>query len=255
MGICEMLTSERKALILQVLKQDGRIVAKAFSQQMRVSEDTIRRDLRELAGEGMLQRVHGGALPSSPATADFASRQQAGISTKATLGRLGAGLLRPGQIVFLDGGTTNVQLARQLPLDLVATIVTHSPSIAIELVNHPYVEIEMIGGRLFKHSIVTMGSTAAEAISRIRVDIYFMGVTGLHPETGATTGDAEEAAVKRMISRQAAETIVLATREKLGAASAFGIIPLAEITAIVTEPDLPGDLMEQFRTSERGHIS
>lgn len=242
-----MLTTERKALIQEVLRRDGRLVAKAFSQELGVSEDTIRRDLRELAGEGLLQRVHGGALPASPAVADFAEREQAAAPIKAALGRAAAGLIRPGQIVFLDGGTTNVQLARHLPRDLKATVVTHSPSIAVELARHPTVEVEMIGGRLFKHSIVAVGSASAEAISRIRIDAYFMGVTGLHLETGATTGDGEEAAIKRMIARQSAETIVLATREKLGAASAFGIVPLAEITTLVTEAGLPDPLLEAFR--------
>ncbi|WP_092497894.1 DeoR/GlpR family DNA-binding transcription regulator [Faunimonas pinastri] len=243
-----MLTTERKALILQRLRQDGRLIAKAFSQQLGVSEDTIRRDLRELAGEGLLQRVHGGALPASPAVADFTERAQARTSAKAALGSAAAGLIRPGQIIFLDGGTTNVQLARQLPRDLKVTVITHSPSIAVELARHPLAEVEMIGGRLFKHSIVAVGSASAEAISRIRVDAYFMGVTGLHPETGATTGDGEEAAIKRLIARQSAETIVLATSEKLGAASAYSIVPLAEITTLVTAAGLDSALLRPFRS-------
>lgn len=242
-----MLTSERKARILDVLRRDGRLVAKGFAQQLGLSEDTIRRDLRELAGEGLLQRVHGGALPASPAVADFAERERAASPAKAVLARAAARLIRPGQIVFLDGGTTNVELARQLPRDLRATIVTHSPSIGVELARHPLVEVEMIGGRLFKHSVVALGSASAEAIARIRIDAYVMGVTGLHPEAGATTGDGEEAAIKRLIARQSAETIVLATREKLGAASPYGIVPMGEITVLVTEAGLPEEVLQPFR--------
>src|SRR5215470_19734155 len=104
-----MLTSERKALILQRLRQDGRVIAKAFSQELNLSEDTIRRDLRELAGAGLLQRVHGGALPSSPAMADFATRRSVATSGKRAIGRAAAGMVQPGQVVFLDGGTTAVQ--------------------------------------------------------------------------------------------------------------------------------------------------
>lgn len=241
-----MLTSERKGLILKLLRLDGRVVAKEVSQQLGLSEDTIRRDLRELAADGLLQRVHGGALPASPAIADFGIRERMGQSAKERLGRAGAHLIQPGQIVFIDGGTTNAQLVRALPPDLRATIVTHSPSIAVELSSHPSVEIELIGGRLFKHSIVTTGARSAEAISRIRADLYFMGVTGLHPDTGATTGDAEEAAMKRMICGQSAETIVLATAEKLGAASAYGIVPLADISTLITEPGLPGETLDRF---------
>ncbi|WP_294644261.1 DeoR/GlpR family DNA-binding transcription regulator [uncultured Aureimonas sp.] len=244
-----MLTTERKALIQEVLRRDGRLVAKSFSQELGVSEDTIRRDLRELAADGLLQRVHGGALPASAAVADFAVRELAAVPAKASLGRTAASLIRPGQIVFLDGGTTNVQLARHLPNDLKATIVTHSPSIAVELARHPTVEVEIVGGRLFKHSIVTTGSTSAEAIARIRFDAYVMGVTGLHPDIGATTGDAEEASIKRLISRQSAETIVLATREKLGAASAYSIVPLADVTTLVVEAEATPSDLQPFQST------
>jgi DeoR/GlpR family transcriptional regulator of sugar metabolism len=250
-----MLTTERKALIRQVLQRDGRLIAKAFSQQLGVSEDTIRRDLRELAGEGLLQRVHGGALPASPAVADFTARESALPSTKAALGRAAVRLIRPGQIIFLDGGTTNVQLARQMPPDMKVTVVTHSPSIAVELAGHALVEVEVIGGRLFKHSIVCVGAESANAIARIRIDAYFMGVTGLHPEAGATTGDSEEAAIKRLIVRQSAETIVLATREKLGAASAYSIVPLADIATLVTDVDPDDPLLSAFRTPSLDIVS
>jgi DeoR/GlpR family transcriptional regulator of sugar metabolism len=242
-----MLTRERKAHILGVLRRDGRVVAKELSHELGLSEDTVRRDLRELASDGLLQRVHGGALPASPAVADFAGRQRLASDAKAAIGRAAARMVQPGQVVFLDGGTTAVQLARHLAPDLRATIVTHSPSIAVELVNHARIEVELIGGRLFKHSVVAVGATATEAIARVRADIYFMGVTGVHPEIGLTTGDAEEAAVKRMLSRQAAETVVLASREKLGAASPYVIVPLSEIGTLLIESGLPDELARPYR--------
>jgi len=107
----------------------------------------------------------------------------------------------------------------------------------------------MIGGRIFKHSIVTVGSISAEAILRVRADAYFMGVTGLHPETGATTGDGEEAAIKRLIAHRSAETIVLATREKLGTASPYSIMPLTEIATLVTETGLATELLQPFQAA------
>ncbi|PVM94169.1 DeoR/GlpR family DNA-binding transcription regulator [Caulobacter endophyticus] len=244
-----MLTSERKALILRVLGREGRLVAKPFSQDLGVSEDTIRRDLRELAAEGLLQRVHGGALPASPAVAPFGVREGRAGAEKRLLARAAAGLIRPGQIIFLDGGTTNVQLARSLPADLRASVITHSPSIAVELAGHPTVEVELVGGRLFKHSIVAVGAAAAEAIARVRADLFFMGATGLHPETGVTTGDPEEAAIKRLIARQSAETVVLATRDKLGAASPYGVAPLAQVGAVVVARGLPEELLAPLRTA------
>ena len=107
----------------------------------------------------------------------------------------------------------------------------------------------MIGGRIFKHSIVTLGTTSAEVSLRVRADTYVMGVTGLHPETGATTGDGEEAAIKRLIAQQSAETIVLTTREKLATASPYSIMPLSEIATLVTEAGLTEDMLQPFRTA------
>ena len=116
-----MLTSQRKQAILAALQRDGQVVAKAMSELFGVSEDTVRRDLRELAAEGLLQRVHGGALPASPAMADFAQRQQIGPQAKSAIARRAAQMVLPGQVVFIDGGTTCVQLARSLPPGLRAT--------------------------------------------------------------------------------------------------------------------------------------
>ena len=230
-----MLTTHRKQQILSLLKRNGQVIAKDVSQSMGVSEDTIRRDLRELAQEGLLQRVHGGALPASPAVADFAGRELLTPDGKVAIGRAAAKMIQPGQVVILDGGTTARQVARHIPLDLKATVVTHSPTIALELVNHPDVEVILIGGRMFKHSVVAVGAAAIEAIAQIHADTYFMGVTGIHPKTGLTTGDYEEAAVKRALSHAAAETIVLASSEKLNAASPYAVISLAEISGIITE--------------------
>src|SRR6188472_1402806 len=122
-----MLTSQRKAHILAVLKRDGQVVAKTLSQNLGLSEDTIRRDLRELAAEGLLQRVHGGALPASPTVANLAARRGMATEEKQRLGRKAAGLIQRGQRIFIDGGTTHGELIRALPVDLSLTVITHSP--------------------------------------------------------------------------------------------------------------------------------
>ncbi|AIY42425.1 hypothetical protein co-occurring with RecR [Collimonas arenae] len=242
-----MLTLQRKQHLLEILERDGQIVAKTLSEQLGLSEDTIRRDLRQLAKEGLLQRVHGGALPASPALAAFAERQQISPDAKPAIGRAAAAMIQPGQVVFIDGGTTAVQLVRQLPQALQATVVTHSPSIAIELVTYPHIEVIMIGGRLFKHSIVGVGAAAIEAIGRIRADLYFMGVCSLHPEAGISTGDFEEACIKRALSDAATKTIVLASPEKLDTASPFQIAPLNQVSEIVVNAGVADTLIAPYR--------
>jgi DeoR/GlpR family transcriptional regulator of sugar metabolism len=242
-----MLTSQRKQYILDVLRRDGQVIAKAISQELQLSEDTIRRDLRELAQEGLLQRVHGGALPVSPAIADFAAREQLSITDKQQIGRAGAQLIKDGQVAFVDGGTTATQLVRQLPRSLWATIVTHSPNIAVELVAHPNIEVILIGGRLFKHSIVSVGAAALEAIQHVRADLYFMGVTGIHAEYGLSTGDLEEAYIKQALCRQAADTYVLASEEKIGAASQYVIVGLSEVTGLIVAENVQDAILQPYR--------
>ncbi len=182
-----MLTSQRKAHLLELLAREGRIVAREAAARLSLSEDTIRRDLRELAAEGRLQRVHGGALPASPALGTFGQREKIGDAGKAAIAKAAVAMIGPGDVVAIDGGTTAVQLARHLPHDLAATVITHSPPVAVALANHATLEIILIGGRLYKHSIVSTGSAALEAISRIKADMYFMGATGIHADAGLTT--------------------------------------------------------------------
>ena len=242
-----MLTSQRKQHILNILRRDGQIIAKRLSHELGLSEDTIRRDLRELAQEGLLQRVHGGALPASPAVADFAMREKLSIDAKQAIGQVAAQLIKHGQVVFVDGGTTAVQLVRQLPRGLHATIVTHSARIAVELVNHPTVEVILIGGRLFKHSIVSVGAVALEAISHIRADIYFMGVTGIHPNEGLSTGDLEEAYVKQALCKRASDTYVMASQEKLGAVSQYVVVALTEVSGLIVDEATSEELLQPYR--------
>ncbi|MCF8580358.1 DeoR/GlpR family DNA-binding transcription regulator [Enterobacter ludwigii] len=245
-----MLTSQRKQLIIEKLETEGQVQSKALSILFDVSEDTIRRDLRELAAEGRLQRVHGGALPSSSAIAPFAERQSVKMDAKKKVAQKGAQLISSGQVVIIDGGTTTAELITFLPPDLHITVVTHSPSIALGLVTHPSVEVILIGGRLYKHSIVAVGAGAIEGIENIHADLFFMGVTGIHPDAGLTTGDFEEACIKRAFSGRAAETIVLASPEKINTASSFVIGDVSLANTIVVDGNTDEDWIRLL--SEKG---
>lgn len=234
-----MLPAQRRDELLHLLRTEGRVVAKDVAVRLGLSEDSLRRDLRELAAAGLCQRVYGGALPVSPAVADYAGRQGVAVENKNRVARRAAELIRPGMTAILDGGTTALAVARALPAGLEATVVTHSPTVAAALAEHPTVEVLVLGGRLFKHSVVTSGSLFAESAAGISADVFLLGVTGVHPEAGLTTGDADEAATKRTLAGRAGDTYVLASAEKIGAASPFRVLPLAEVTGIVT--DVPAD--------------
>jgi DeoR/GlpR family transcriptional regulator of sugar metabolism len=230
-----MLVAERRELLLSRLRADGKLVARDLAAELEVSEDSVRRDLRDLAAAGLCQRVYGGAVPISPALADYRSRGAVEPASKQRVAARAASLIRPGDRAILDGGTTTLAVVRALPPDLRATVITHSPTIAAALIEHPSIEILLLGGRVYKHSAVACGAATAEAARGISADLFLLGVTGVHPEAGLTTGDLEEAAMKRTLAGRAADTYVLASTEKLGAISPFSVLSLADVTAIVTD--------------------
>jgi DeoR/GlpR family transcriptional regulator of sugar metabolism len=229
-----MIGHERKALLLQRLKEEGRIVAKDVARELQLSEDSIRRDLRELAAERLLKRVHGGALPLSPTVASLTSRRRMAVKEKTQLAAIAMKLLKPGQTVFLDGGTTHVEVVRALPLDFKCTIITHSPEIAVALEFHEGIEVVLVGGRLYRHSMVTTGVAALQAINSVQPDLFFVGATGVQRDEGLTTGDFEEAQIKRAILNRSGDTYCIVTQDKVGAASPHKIAGLNELSGLVT---------------------
>lgn len=242
-----MLKQERHYRILERLRQTGKIVALDVSQEFGVSEDTIRRDLRELAQAGKVQRVHGGALPRSPATGVFAERVVQAAGAKAALAPIAARFVQDGQVVLLDGGTTNEQVAKHLPRTLSATIVTPSPSIALALLDYPQVEVLLLGGRVSKVAAMTISLATAEAVHAIRADICILGVCSLHPNIGISVADAEEAHLKRIMIAQSAEIVAVAIAGKLGTALPHVVGPLALLTQLITEPIVPESVLAAYR--------
>lgn len=229
-----MLAATRRELLLERLRIDGQIITKDIAAELGLSEDSIRRDLRELDATGLAVRIYGGALPASPATADYTTRTKVSQESKSRVAARAVTLIKAGSTVILDGGTTTLALVEALPRELDCTIITHSPTITAALLGHN-AEVFLIGGRLFKHSAVTCGAAAVEAANNISADLFFLGVTGIHPTAGLTTGDADEAAMKRALSARAAETYVLGSNEKTGTASRYSVLPLDAVTAVITD--------------------
>jgi len=242
-----MLAAERQALLLERLARDGKVVAKEIAAELGLSDDSVRRDLRELAAAGLCQRVYGGALPVSPALAHYADRTRVAPASKDRVAARAALLIVPGSTVILDGGTTTLAVVHALPPALTCTIITHSPTIAAALVPHEGVEVFLLGGRLFKHSAVTCGAAAVEAAQAITADLFLLGVTGVHPTAGLTTGDVEEAAMKRALAGRAADTFVLASAEKIGVASPYRVLPFGEIAGIVSDTAADDPTLAELR--------
>ena len=242
-----LLSAERRQAILGVLARDGKVVAARLVEDLGVSEDTIRRDLRELSAQGLVQRVHGGALPPAPQPGSFARRRETSTGEKAALAEAGVAVLGQARVVLLDGSTTNLELARRLPPDPPRTVLTNSPPIASALADHPTADVVMIGGRLAKLAQVTVGASAVDFIRSVRADAVVLGVCALHPESGLSTDDLEEAQVKRAMVEASADVIALATADKLRAGSPYLVAPVAELTHVVAETAAPDELLDPYR--------
>jgi DeoR/GlpR family transcriptional regulator of sugar metabolism len=241
-----MLKEERQQIIMETLRRDGKIVAADLSVAIFVSEDTIRRDLRDLADAGLIQRVHGGALLRSPAGVSYKERQLMSSDAKMAIARAAVSLVRNRQVIILDGGTTALEIARQLPIGLHATVVTNSPPIAVALAEYHDVQTVMIGGHILSASLVTIGAAAVEAFSAIHADLCMLGVCSLHPELGVSTPDYEESLVKKVMVANSAEVAALATIDKLDTGAPYTVAPISDLTYIVTEPDATDEMLEPY---------
>jgi DeoR/GlpR family transcriptional regulator of sugar metabolism len=230
-----VLTAERRREILSRLERDGKVVASELVASLGVSEDTVRRDLRELAAGGLVQRVHGGALPPPPPGGSFDQRLHVAPETKAHLAEAALPLLEGADVLLLDGGTTALELARRLPRERECTVLTNAPPVAAALAQHPRAVVVLIGGRLLKDAQVTVGAAAVDALRQVRADACVLGICSLHPELGVTATDHDEAHVKRAMVQVSAEVIALATADKLRAISPWFVAPLSDVSYLVTD--------------------
>ena len=246
---CNCLPEQRQRLILELLAQEGRVVAPALAQRFGTSEDTIRRDLRELAAAGLCQRVYGGALPRSPASGSLIERQEVAPERKRALGESMAGsILLAGQVVFVDAGSTNLATVRALPPSGPAlTLITNAPGVAAEAALRDYVELIVIGGRFDRQTGSALGAKTMNDIAGLRPDVYLLGVSALDVEAGIGEFGFEETELKRMLVCQSDRVFCAATTDKLGTRAPFSVAPLSVLSELLLEADAPTEHVEALR--------
>ena len=235
-----LLSDERVAAIRDRIRSEGRVVAAVLAVEFGVSEDTVRRDLRALAAKGHCERVYGGAIRPRHAPTSLRRRIGEASEAKRRLGRLAASLTESGQTIFVDAGSTNLEIARHLPRDRGLTVVTNAPSIAEALSDPAGVEIVMVGGRFDPRLGSCLGGQTIEWLERLFPDIAFIGTCGLSSEAGLSAFSAEEAALKRVVAARTRRLAVAVTGEKLGLSAPFQISGAETVSHLVTDdPDHP----------------
>ena len=232
----ELLGEERRELILRWLAAEGKVRASDLALRLRVSLDTVRRDLQELSDAGLLRRVHGGALPPSPPGPDsFVERLPDDVAAKAAA----------GEVVPISGGTTTLEFARRLAEDLEATVIATNPHIAVALADHPRLTVDVVGGRLHPAARTVVGPEAVDALRRVRPDVCVLSACSLHPQAGMTLRHREEALVVRAMVEDAGRLISLTTAGKLGTAGPYPVAGIERIDTLVS--DAPDDELGVYR--------
>jgi DeoR/GlpR family transcriptional regulator of sugar metabolism len=230
-----VLASERRERLLEALAADGRVVASEAAVALGVSLDTVRRDLDELEAGGAVRRVHGGALPPSPSPRRFVDRRAIDVGEKAAIAEAARALVSDGQLVFLGGGTTVLELARRLPYTLRATVVTSAPDVAVALLDHRGLEVVLLGGPVNPDTRTVVGGEAVETLRSLRADLCVLGACSLDAEAGVTVLHRDEAIVERAMLQQASRVAVLAAAGKLHSAGPFVVGGLDAVDVLVTD--------------------
>ena len=230
-----MLAEERLELIRAKLARHGKVLANDLAAQFAVSEDTIRRDLRELARQGHCRRVYGGALLPSPDTGTLAKRVSSRAGAKAALAQATIGLIRDGQTLFIDAGSTNLAIARALPPDLKLTVVTNTPAVAVALSDHANHAVVVLGGQFDQAKGACLGPQTIREASQIFADVLILGACGVDSAIGVTALDAAEAEVKRTLVAQSTLLVIAATSDKLGTVAPFKVTDPSRIDHLVIE--------------------
>jgi DeoR/GlpR family transcriptional regulator of sugar metabolism len=241
------LPVERRDVILERIRRDGRVLSRGLAQEFDTSEDTIRRHLRELSDAGLCMRVHGGAVRPSPASGSFSRRLKEDVGAKSRLATAAADQVEDGQTIFIDAGTTNLELARALP-DLPLTIITNAPAIAAALVDRPSFSVVILGGPVRRQTGAVAGTEALASIRVIRPDITFLGACAIDPEEGVAAFDPEDAEVKRALVACSRSLTILAAAGKIGAGAPYIVCPVDAIDRLVVEAGIDEAVASAFRT-------
>jgi DeoR/GlpR family transcriptional regulator of sugar metabolism len=246
MSQTNLLLDERHRLIRERLAVEGRILATDLARDLGTSEDTIRRDLRELASLGHCRRVYGGALSISPTSGTMAERQTQDIDRKAALAREAVELVVPGQIIFLDAGSANLAIARALPNNANLTVATNAPAIALALLDKSGIDVILVGGVMDVRAGAALGAQAVRDASGMAPDICFVGACAVDLQQGVRAFGFEDAVFKRALVERSRIVVVAATNDKLGTSAPFEVMAAADIDHMIVENDAPTELLKTF---------
>jgi DeoR family fructose operon transcriptional repressor len=233
-----MMATERHERIIAELRRRRAVSTEDLAVLCDASGETIRRDLAILEGQGQLQRVHGGAARAAERVGDeasFAERTAGAAQAKLRIGQRAASLVRPGQTLIIDVGTTALQAARALPDDFYGTVATCSLLVAAELADRPQIELLVSGGRVRAGDLACSNAQAVAFFSDLRADIAFLGSGGVDATAGLTDYHLDEIATRRVMVANSGRSYILADAAKLTRVAPHRVCGLDAVAGLVTD--------------------
>ncbi|MEJ5053285.1 DeoR/GlpR family DNA-binding transcription regulator [Sphingobacterium sp. MYb382] len=243
-----MLKEERQAYIIHQINLHNKVLSSDLSVQLNVSEDTIRRDLNELAENGQVLKVYGGALSKS-FQFPFQDGNVYAKESKKEIAKKAISLIQNGMTVLVGGGTTMIELARLIPNDVQCTFFTISPLVALELAEKDNIDVILVGGRLSRNTNIVTGAQVINELSEIRVDLCLLGTNSLSVDEGITDSDWEVVQIKRAMIKSSQKVVILSIAEKLNSNQKMRVAPLRDVSYLVTDLEPSNPKLSEFAKS------
>jgi DeoR/GlpR family transcriptional regulator of sugar metabolism len=245
-----MLKEERQQLILNEVDLHNRVLLNDLAEKLDVSVDTVRRDVKELDAVSRLRKVHGGAVSLGYTHTSARSSNIYALNEKIAIAEKAVGLLKEGAVIFIDGGTTCLEMARMMPSKLKVTCFTFSLPVALQLAGMPHIDLIFIGGRISPESMISNGSYTVQRLSEVQFDYAFLGTGYVDAIHGLTEFDWDVVQLKKAVIRASKKTILLCISEKLNSQHRFKTCDINEINTMITELSPENSLLNRFRNQD-----
>lgn len=244
-----MIAQERRQRIFEDIEASGIASVRELAQRFEVSTITIMRDLQELEQEGLIRRVHGGAISVRGASYEppFTARESQLSTEKQRIAEKAVELINDGDSLILDVGTTTLEIARALKGKRNLTVLVTSLRAALELASQPAIQVIVVGGKLRSSELSLVGHLAEQTLRAFQVDKAFIGVGGITIEHGLTEFNFDEAGVKRTMIERARQCIVVADHTKFGKVMLTTVASLTVVDRIITGTEIDDEMVTRLR--------
>jgi len=244
-------TSQRRLQISELVRQHGSVQVTSLAKRFGVSMQTVRKDLRFLSDRGVMSRAYGGGIDSKAvggpaAEAPYEAKRTSHLEEKRRIGQRAAAMVKAGDTIVIDSGTTGIQLAEALP-NIDVTVVTNDFGVLSSLAPKSNINIVMLGGELRRKSMSFYGGLTVEALNAMHVDKLFLGVDGFDLERGITTHFEPEAMLNRKMVENAGMIIAITDSSKFGKVCLHRIMTVAELDTMITDRDAPEEITQAIQ--------